>query len=75
MIINIIKQAKEYSCKCESEARFSLVSIHMQQFIGNFLQKCIFSSSVMSLGIIATEQNAGFVKHFELCGEQKLLGK
>ena len=36
MIINIIKQAKEYSCKCESEARFSLVSIHMQQFIGNF---------------------------------------
>ena len=29
----------------------------------------------MSLGIIATEQNAGFVKHYELCGEQKLLGK
>lgn len=29
----------------------------------------------MSLGIIATEQNAGFVKHFELCGEQNLLVK
>ena len=35
----------------------------------------LFSSSVIFLGIIATEQNAGSVKHFELRGEQKLQGK
>lgn len=42
--------------------------------LASFLEIQAFFS-VTSLGIIATEQSAGSVKHFELCGEQKLQAK